>query len=110
MKIIENSNIVNWDDYPEYICALVMQTTKDINMESGLICPKGEEITWLSDKAPIANGEDFELSCASLNCLGGIGFKSNSLNIEFPADLKEIHFKPKPILKIKQNSHKTCEA
>ena len=109
MKIIENSNIVNWDDYPEYICALVMQTTKDLNMESGLICPKGEEITWLSDKAPIANGEDFELSCASLNCLGGIGFKSNSLNIEFPADLKEIHFKPKPTLQIKQSNHETCE-
>ena len=109
MKIIENSNIVNWDDYPEYICALVMQTTSDLRMENGLICPKGEEIIWLSDKAPIENKGDFELPDAYVNCLGGIGFKSKSLNIEFPADLKELHFKPKPIIQIKQSNHKACE-
>lgn len=100
MIIIENSNIVNWDDYPEYICALVMQTTKDLNTENGFSCPAGEEVTWLCDKSPRIVGDDVFLENAKIDCLGGLGFRGINLNIDFPAELKEIHFKPKQVIKI----------
>ena len=96
MIIVENSNIVEWDNYPEYICALVMQTTEDVRLDSGLVCPKGEEITWLCDKAPRICGDDIYIENARLNCLGGLGFSGKLNVIDFPADLKELHYKPKP--------------
>ena len=100
MIIVENSSIVNWDDYPEYVCAIVIQTTKDLNAENGFSSPAGEEITWLCDKSPKIVGDDIFLENANLNCLGGLGFRGLIPNIDFPAELKEIHFKPKPVIKI----------
>lgn len=102
MIIIENSNIVDWDNYPEYICAIIMQTTEDLKMNSGLICPKGEEITWLLDKSPKVIGDDVEIANSKINCLGGIGPSNGAF--DFPADIKEIHYKPKPIVELKKQS------
>lgn len=100
MITIENSNIVDLDSYPEYICAIVMQTTEDLKMDSGIICPKGEEITWLLDKSPKVIGDDIEIVDAKINCLGGIGPSVGDSNL--PADIKEIHYKPKPVVKLKK--------
>lgn len=100
IKVIENSNIVDWDKYPEFICALVMQTKSDLVVDGGYIMPKGEEITWLCDKAPKFKNGEFELSDAKVNCLGGVGFRGNHFCLD--ADLKEIHYKPKPKIDIKK--------
>ena len=100
MIIIENSNIVDWGYYPEYICAIVIQTTRDLETNSGLICPKGEEITWLLDKSPKITGDDIEISGTKINCLGGIHPIGDDFN--FPADIKEIHYKPKPAIELKK--------
>ena len=108
MKVFENSNIVNWDDYPDYVCALVMQTTKDIKTTKGFICPKGEELIWLADKAPKISGEDVEINNANMNCLGGLGPGNGCYSGVFPADLRELHFKPKPV--VKTESKKECYA
>lgn len=102
MIIIENSNIVNWDDYPEYICAVVMQTTKDLLTTRGLVMPAGEEMTWLFDKAPKICGDDVHFIRPKINCLGGfypIGMDDCD---DLPLDFKEIHFKPKPVVKIEE--------
>lgn len=108
MITIENSNIVNWNDYPEYICALVMQTTKDLKTAEGLLCPKGEELIWLLDKAPKISGEDVEISYANMNCLGGLSPGNGYFSGTFPTVLKELHFKPKPVIKIE--SKQECYA
>lgn len=97
MKIIENSNIVDWDKYPEYICAIVMTTSVDIKTTKGLTVPAGEELTWLLDKSPSFKGEDVLLKDASINFLGGLGFENGYIaNAEIDVDVREIHYKPKP--------------
>ena len=106
MKIIENSNIVNWDDYPEYICALVMQTTVDLQTRLGVIMPKGEEIITLLDKAPRPDGDILRISHTKMHTLTGCGLPSKG---RVPCEIHELHFKPKPTLQIKQSNHETCE-
>ena len=99
MKIIENSKIVNWDIYPEFICAVVMVSNRDVVCNNGLTMPSGEEVTWLLDKSP-SIGDDFIIKNAKINCLGGIGVFGDG-SIDF-FDVKELHFKPKPIVRINQ--------
>lgn len=105
MKIIENSNIVNWDEYPDYICALVMYTTEDIKTKLGLTLPKGKKIIWLLDKAPKIVGEKVVVEHTNICCLG-IGPPDGKFSGDFPVDIKEIHFKPKPTTKY--ISHTEC--
>jgi hypothetical protein len=109
MIVVENSNIVDWDKYPEFICALVMQTTEDLKTIDGFVCPKGEEITWLLDKSPRIVGDDIFIENAKLNCLGGLGFNGLLSSIDLPADLKEIHYKPKPKMDIKKYKEEFVE-
>lgn len=107
MKIIENSNIVNWNIYPEYVCAIVMLSNRDVETIEGFIMPAGEEIIWLLDKAPKIVGDEVEITSTNINCLGGV-YLSGDGSADF-LDTKELHFKPKPIIQIKQSNHKACE-
>lgn len=88
MIIIENSNIVNWSEYPDYICAIVLQTNEEIQTSNGLTMPKGEEIIWLLDKSPKFDGEDVVFCNININCLGGIGFKGDGENARLLAEKK----------------------
>lgn len=105
MLIIENSNIVNWDDHPVFICAVVFQTNKDMKTTNGFTMPAGEEITWLLDKAPKFENSSWIFENIRINCLGGFGFSGDG---ELDAELKELHFKPKPVIKIE--SKQECYA
>lgn len=108
MITIENSSIVNWDNYPEYVCAVVMQTTEDMLTTTGHIMPKGEEITWLLDIPPEINGDDVTLN-GRCNCMGGFGpGNGHHSGISLPMEVVEIHFKPKPVIKIE--SKQECYA
>lgn len=100
MLIIENSNIVNWNEYPEYVCAIVMQTTEDVKTTAGTTCPKGEEVTWLLDRSP-ENKDGILTISGKCNCLGGLGPGNGYFkNPYFPAEIVEIHHKPKKIIKL----------
>ncbi|MCK4089804.1 hypothetical protein HCY66_06855 [Acinetobacter radioresistens] len=105
MKIIENSDIVNWGNYPEYICACVVQTTEDLGTKNGFICPSGEEIIWLSTKIPQKVGNEFKFEGAELHVLCGIGFNNGDLNSTFPMEIKELHLKPSKFI---NNGEKEC--
>lgn len=107
MKIIENSNIVNWDNYPEYVCAIVGFTTNDLEVNTGHISPAGEELIWLLDKPPLFLDGEISIKRTKIKCLAGFHITGKNLDC---LDFKELHFKPKPIIQIKQSNHKACEA
>lgn len=102
MIIVENSSIVNWDNHPEYVCAVVMQTTEDILTTTGHIMPAGEEITWLLDTPPEINGDAVTIN-GRCSCMGWFGLENGYHHgINLPMDVLEIHFKPKPVIKIEE--------
>lgn len=92
IEIIENSDIVNWNEYPEYICAIVLETNTEFETDSGGVIQSGHKFMHLLDKSPSINGDEVTIKNANVNCLGGIGF----LNGSYDVTVKEIHYKPKP--------------
>lgn len=83
MITIENSNLINWSEYPEYICAVVLCNNVDVNTNDGLIMPKGTEFIWLLSKIPTQTGEsELTIRDAKLLCLDGFGLW-NGLNSGF---------------------------
>lgn len=62
MEIIENSNIIKWDDYPEFLtCLLIIQNTEDAVSSTGLVMPKNTEFSVLLDKIPFFKDGELQI-------------------------------------------------
>lgn len=112
MITIENSNLINWSEYPEYVCAVVLCNNVDVNTSDGLVMPKGTEFIWLLSKIPTQTGASELTICnAKLLCLDGFGLW-NGLNSGFCEFLDPLELHIKPCLKSKATSlnYKECEA
>ena len=53
-------------------------------------------------------GGEFVIENARLDCLGGPGFKGFFPSIDFCADIKEIHYKPKTKIDLNFNCKISC--
>lgn len=106
MITIENSNIVNWDNYPGFICAIVSQTNTNLSMRNDLVMPEKEEVIWLLDKAPEIISDNIVIDNTKVYVI--CGPKVNAGQCYDCFDALELHFKPKPIIKIE--SKQECYA
>ncbi|EHU2604724.1 hypothetical protein AZH07_RS02345 [Acinetobacter baumannii] len=92
MIIIEDSDIVNWSEYPEYICAVVGITLKDLHdSRTFKLIPKGSNFTWLLDKSPSIINGIVNITDTNINGLGSVYSE-----VAGACKILEIHFKPRP--------------
>lgn len=112
MTTVENSNLINWADYPEYVCALVLCNNKDIDTSDGLVMPQGTEFVWLISKIPTqTNTSELTICDAKVKCIDGFGVGNGLINgiFKFLVPL-ELHIKPNLEEKIIESNFTECEA
>lgn len=114
MNIIENSNIVNWSIYPDFICAVVGKLNSDClgkHQKTGedLIIPVGTEFIFLVDKMPKVESEtDCSFHYCKVHFMEGIRVPGDGEYDWF--DVVEIHIKPRPVTELKEANKRECEA
>lgn len=106
MQIIEDSNIVNWAEYPKYICAMVVKSIEDIVMVSGLTMPLGTEFVWLLDTLPRITRSSIDIIGTHYFCLDGIGVAEGSSHSNIEAI--ELHLKPKSSVELVKEKQEEC--
>lgn len=104
MKIIEDSNIVYWAEYPEYICAVVGKTLIDLHNARTLeLMPAGSDFIWLLDKAPSIKNGKLSITDTNINGMGTIYSEEKG-----SCEVLEVHFKPRPKPTLKSSKEKEC--
>ena len=94
MEIFENSGVIDWGRYdPKYKFLLVMETTRPVETDKGLM--PHSEFSWLLSEDP--RRDDGVCISGEVNNMGGFGF-GNGFIAMYEADFilpLELHIKPK---------------
>lgn len=105
MEIIKNSKVIDWNLYdPMYKFLLVMETTKEIETDRGLMPPS--EFSWLLANDPRKDNGNIVID-GDINAMDGFGFGNGFVSMNRPIEyINALELHIKPILKSKMDESK----
>ncbi len=105
MEVIENSKVIDWELYdPMYKFLLVMETTKEVKTDRGIMSPS--EFSWLLANDPRRDDGSFVIE-GEINAMGGFGFGNGEVSINREIEyINALELHIRPILKSKINEYK----